>query len=361
MPLIVILLFSTLLIAEIMHRRDDLAVYLNRLITPGTASFGVRTVTYNGPYGPRNAGAIWVTDANNQFVKTIKIWASNYRYTLIRWIASSGQNTTGAITSASLNNHTLHNVQWDGRNWQNGEMPDGEYKFNIEFTEHNASAANMGKYKQISFVKSPEPVNLTIPNDTYFRDMSLTWEPVVLDGTILGVVRDENNSPIMGAMVSAGGQNVSSNSTGNYLISLAPGTYSLTCTATGYHPYSQDDIVVLPNTNTFVDISLAVVSNQDTHAIPGALILAPPYPNPTISTSKISFFSGNAASYELNIFNLRGQKVRNIRGNNSSGGWQDIVWDGKDDKHQSCPAGTYIIQLQSGNQSRIQKLNIIAQ
>jgi len=150
-PVLAILMMATLLMAEIIRSNDAVANRLVNLLTEGNAAFSVRTVTYNGPYGPRNAGVIWITDGNNQFVKTVKIWANNYRWTLVRWIASSSQNMTGAITSASLNSHQLHNVSWDGKNYQNVAMPDGEYKFNVEFTEHNATAANMGKFKQITF------------------------------------------------------------------------------------------------------------------------------------------------------------------------------------------------------------------
>ncbi len=361
MPLFIILLFATLLVAEVIHSRPNLAAAMNRLVTPGTASFGVRTVTYNGPYGPRNAGAIWVTDSNNQFVKTIKVWASNYRYTLIRWIASSGQNTTGAITGASLNFHTLHNVQWDGRNWQNGDMPDGEYKYNIEFTEHNASASNLGKFKQISFVKSPEPLQLTFPNESYFQDLSLIWEPVLANGNIRGTVADGNNHPISGAIITAGGQSDTSNAAGNYLLSLPPGLYSLYCTATGHQSYSLNNVEVNSGEDTIVDIILATVSSSDPLAIPTALVLAPPYPNPTPEGTKISYYSSIAGNFELKIFNLRGQLIRSIRTEKTGNGWQEINWDGRDSTNRPCPAGTYLMLLQSGGLQRSQRLTISPQ
>jgi len=78
-----------------------------------------------------------------------------------------------AITSASLNSHQLHNITWNGKDYQGNSLPDGDYKVNVEFTEHNASANNMGKYKQLTFTKGTEPVTLTIPNETYFKDMDL--------------------------------------------------------------------------------------------------------------------------------------------------------------------------------------------
>lgn len=153
---------------------------IKKLLTEGTLQYTVRTVTYNGTYAPRNAGVIWITNSQNQFIKTLKIWAASYRLTLIRWIQNSGNNTIGAITSASLSNHQLHNVSWDGKDYQNIEVPDGEYKINVEFTEHNATASNLGKFKSITYTKGNVAFFNTYPNEAYFSDLSLGWEPIIV-------------------------------------------------------------------------------------------------------------------------------------------------------------------------------------
>lgn len=143
--------------------------------TSGTLTFTVRTVTYGGGYAPRNVGAIWITNSSNQFVKTIKVWAQEHRGALVRWIASSGNNTVGAITGATLNSHQLHSVTWNGTNVSNAQVPDGDYKVNIEFAEHSASSSNMGKYSVHTFSKGPANIDQTIPNETFFQNMHLTW------------------------------------------------------------------------------------------------------------------------------------------------------------------------------------------
>ena len=107
---IILLIVLSLCFGDILNGEDSIIGGFLNDRAEGNLAFSVRTATYNGAHAPRNAGAIWVTNSQNQFVKTIKKWASNYQYTLVRWIASSQQNTTGAITSASLNSHQLHNV-----------------------------------------------------------------------------------------------------------------------------------------------------------------------------------------------------------------------------------------------------------
>lgn len=357
-PAIAIMMMATLLMAEVIRSNDVIANRLLNMLTEGNAAFTVRTVTYNGPYGPRNAGVIWVTDSNNQFVKTIKIWANNYRYTLIRWIASSSQNMTGAITSASLNSHQLHNVSWDGKNYQNVAMPDGEYKFNVEFTEHNAHAGNMGKYKQVAFTKGPDPVTLTIPNESYFQNMSLNWTPVIQNGTISGIVSDEDANPLPGAQIAIGALNASSDNSGFYSFSVPPGSYNLSCTAPGYQDFYQNNIEVNAAQTTSVNIPMATVNNADiTEPIPMALF-NPVYPNPGKGYTKFSFFSPNQAAFKLQIFNARGQMVYSHEGY-SQKGWQEINWNGKNTNGRACSNGIYHAKLSYKDQVLTRKFTVI--
>ena len=326
--------------------------------TEGQLTFTVRTATYNGQYAPRNSGAIWITNAQNQFVKTIKVWAQQYRYTLIRWNASSGGNTTGAVTGASLNNHTTHTVNWNGTNYQGTLMPDGVYNVNVEFTEHNATASNMGKYKQVSFTKGPEPVNQTIPNEQYFRDMTLIWAPVVVNGTLIGSVTDGGGAPVSGALIQANAYSVATNTAGMYELSLPPGVYNLSCTADGYVPQSVSGVTVESDLIVQQDFVLSVVDNSDDLQIPGALLLKPAQPNPFFENTRMQFKASGSQPINMEIFNQRGQRVfsRSLAG---SGNWQELTWEGRSDAGTRCPAGNYLIRLTQGSQSafkRVQKL-----
>ena len=237
-------------------------MYVNELRnTDGTLTFTVRTVSYGGSYAPRNAGAIWVTNSSNQFVKTIKIWAQSYRSKLVKWVASSGNNTTGAITSASLNSHQLHTVTWNGTNTSNVAVPDGDYKINVEFAEHNATTNNPGKYKYVTFTKSAVAVDITPANETYFTNMHLTWAPVApANGTISGTITNTSNQPISGAIVTIGALTATSNASGGYSFSVQPGTYSASCTDANYLTQSVGNIVVTSNQTTTANFVMEAVA-----------------------------------------------------------------------------------------------------
>lgn len=353
LPMLMLIL-ACLLIGDLINPDGSFLMGDAQRNTEGSLAFSVRTATYNGAYAPRNAGVIWITNAQNQFVKTIKIWANSYRYTLIRWIASSGQNTTGAVTSASYNTHQLHNITWNGRNYQNQEMPDGEYKINIEFTEHNASAANLGKYKQVVFAKGPAPIDITIPNETYFRDMHLVWTPVIVNGSIFGTVMDATGSPFSGVTVSAGSYSVNTNAEGVYSISMPPGTYYLSCNINGYQAYTSDVLEVISGQDLLHDVILQPVSNEDVVNAHIGLAMKKAYPNPFISTSSFSYRSERQCT--MDIYNLKGQLVYRKSLPASKHSFSEISWDGRSDNGTRCASGIYSIVLSDGQQKLSQRV-----
>ena len=346
-------------------------VYADQIITPegvhvdqirnadGSVTFTVRTATYNGPYAPRNAGAIWITNGSNQFVKTIKVWASNYRYTLVRWIASSNYNTTGAVTSASLNNHQLHTVTWNAKNAAGVLQDDGNYTFNVEFTEHNATSSNMGKYKTVTFSKSVTHVDQTYPNETFFRDMHLTWTPIVQNGTISGTVLGTNNAPLNGAVIMAGTQTVFSGANGAYTMSLTPGTYDVSCMFDGYETQTQYGVVVASSNTSTLNFNLTAVANDDPAVSGAELVLAQNYPNPFKGATTLRYYLPKAAPAAVSIFNIRGQKVAELASPAKAQGWNEAVWDGKDFNGKPVSTGKYLCVLFYGDETLYRPMTVI--
>jgi len=270
--------------------------------TEGSLTFTVRTVSYNGSYHPRNAGVIWITNSNNQFVKTIKIWAQSYRNTLVKWIASSGNNTTGAITGASLTSHQLHSITWNGKNYSNVTVPDGDYKVNVEFSEHNATTNNPGKYKFVTFTKGADAVDITPANETYFTDMHLVWSPTApVNGTIAGTVKNASDQPISGALVTVGSLTATSTQNGSYSISLPAGTYNVSCSAANYQTQNLSNIVITSNQTTTTDFTLQPIPNG---VISGTVTDAQSQPiaGAVITDGTLSATSSETGFYSIEAF-----------------------------------------------------------
>ena len=75
-----------------------------RAQTDGAATFQVTTVTAGGNYAPRNVMAIWVTDANTNFVKTLKRQAVSQ----IRWLTRWGTLSKSKVVAGRY--HRCHPV-----------------------------------------------------------------------------------------------------------------------------------------------------------------------------------------------------------------------------------------------------------
>ncbi len=146
--------------------------------TNGTVNFQVLTVTNHGTYTPRNIGAIWVTTESGTFVKTLQRWGNSYLQFLTKWhsFTASG-NVTGAITGATKSNHTaVHNLNWNCTNTSNVEVPDGNYKIWVEYTESNGTGPNTF----VTFTKGAGTQHVTPANLNYFHDLLLDFTPTIV-------------------------------------------------------------------------------------------------------------------------------------------------------------------------------------
>jgi hypothetical protein len=92
-------------------------------------------------------------------------------------------------------------------------------------------------------------------------------------------------------------------------------------------------------------------------SVPGYNILA--YPNPfnaftnlkvkLSSDSEHKFHKVNSASIE--VYNIRGEKVKTISLDVSKGAEQLTYWDGRDQHSRLCPTGIYLLNLNLNGKS----------
>ena len=73
------------------------------------------------------------------------------------------------------------------------------------------------------------------------------------------------------------------------------------------------------------------------------------YPNPFNPTTKISFnlSSVNNNNTELVIYNLKGQKVKQLLNKNLLDGEHSIIWNGTDENNQPVASGIYYYRLKT--------------
>ena len=75
------------------------------------------------------------------------------------------------------------------------------------------------------------------------------------------------------------------------------------------------------------------------------------FPNPFSVVTTLRFELPKAAPVRLEIFNLRGQKVRSFNQTSLTAGSHELLWDGCDHNLQSVAPGIYLWQLRAGDKS----------
>lgn len=146
--------------------------------TDGSVIFTVLSVSNGATYSPKNVFAVWIKDANGNFVISRKVMAASQKNHLVKWMASSGNNSVGAITGATLPSHQFHTISWDCRNQAGELVPDGVYEIWVEYTSRNsANGGALGPFTHVSFEKGISALSLDFPDEAYFKDMNLQYNP----------------------------------------------------------------------------------------------------------------------------------------------------------------------------------------
>jgi hypothetical protein len=137
---------------------------------PCALTFQVTTATHGGNYAPRNCGAIWVSDGNGRFVKTLYVWAQKRIRHLVQWQSVAMGNTVDAVTGATITSHGTRMAKWDCTGLDHQPVADGTYRINVEITERNGAGRTM---TPLDFAKGPAPVSLMPADQPSFKGARL--------------------------------------------------------------------------------------------------------------------------------------------------------------------------------------------
>jgi hypothetical protein len=102
------------------------------------------------------------------------------------------------------------------------------------------------------------------------------------------------------------------------------------------------------------------VGERQPVGLPLAFALHQSYPNPVRQTTNaqamIRFDLPQAERVTLQIFNLLGQRVRELIDAEKSPGFHRVVWNGRDDHGKPVPIGVYFYRVQAGKMNGVKKL-----
>jgi hypothetical protein len=101
------------------------------------------------------------------------------------------------------------------------------------------------------------------------------------------------------------------------------------------------------------------VSNPDAMQVPHILTLSPNFPNPFNPSTNISFALPMADHARLEIFNLKGQRVKLLLDARMPAGMSTVTWDGKDESGRTVASGVYFYRLHTNKQSLSRKMMLM--
>jgi len=117
-----------------------------------------------------------------------------------------------------------------------------------------------------------------------------------------------------------------------------------------------------PNHPTFtIPVNADVTPNYETDMpiIPLANTLYANYPNPFNPTTNISFEVKERGVISIDIFNVKGQKVRTLQNGVLNSGIYNIVWNGEDESQRNVGSGVYFYRMQTGEFTAIRKMLLL--
>ncbi|MFC1897978.1 DUF2271 domain-containing protein [Candidatus Cloacimonadota bacterium] len=348
------------LAANLFARTDIQTQSLSR--TEGSVDFQIRTSTYGGEEAPDHVFAIWVTDENDQFVRTLERRAWEYIQDLVKWNDMTGGNYQNAIvTGASMNNHQTHNLTWDCTDNFLNPIPDGVYRIYAEFSEEDTPPN--GPWMMVEFTKGPDPVYLTPAAANHFHDIELIYTPETIPDPTIQITSPANNATIASLpfdveFVVGNFDPTAGDGLIGYLLNGA-----IIQMYTTLDPITIDDLAEGLNEITLMlydefgepldpEISAAITVIYEPIDAGDVLIetsrLLGNYPNPFNPSTTIFFDTSNLPeSAQIEIYNMKGQIVKtfDITLSEVEG---SVTWNGTDDNSKSVSSGVYYYVLKSG-------------
>ena len=190
------------------------------------------------------------------------------------------------------------------------------------------------------------------------------------DGTLAGVIHDQNGDPLQGALVCIRNMNREminyglTDQAGSYsVIGLENGLYQVTVSKVNYASATEwvefdSTVSDLSMLNFSLDPALTDLpgSDQNTSRIPNTIELQPNYPNPFNPETKINFGIPESQHVKLAVYDILGRKISELLNSTLPAGTYDVTWNGTSDSGQKVSSGIYFYVLVTEKQQLVRKM-----
>jgi enediyne biosynthesis protein E4 len=125
----------------------------------------------------------------------------------------------------------------------------------------------------------------------------------------------------------------------------------------GYHQVLTD--IAINQYHQLKEPDRTSVETKKSNSIPTMFRLEQNYPNPFNPETIIRYSIPKGGKPEISIYNIKGERVRRFIGSHRSGGYYNIVWNGRDDAGQIVPSGIYIYRMEINGFNAAKKMFIV--
>lgn len=120
-----------------------------------------------------------------------------------------------------------------------------------------------------------------------------------------------------------------------------------------YKVYDSSEAQFVPSSLRLRDIGdygyISLKQDGENSAGPAPVILNQNHPNPFNPSTQISFYLSEDLSVKLDIFNVKGQRVKTLCAANLAAGKHSYIWSGDDHAGKDVSSGLYFYRLQTPN------------
>lgn len=137
------------------------------------------------------------------------------------------------------------------------------------------------------------------------------------------------------------------------------GTYTVKASRWDYQDMVIPGIETVLGEETLLSIPLVpdYVANDDQIQAPLAADFGlQNYPNPFNPSTTIAFIAPESGDVRLSIFNIKGQKVRDLHSGSMAKGHHTVTWDGLDDKGIAVSSGVFFVRIEMNGKSQAHKM-----
>jgi hypothetical protein len=125
-----------------------------------------------------------------------------------------------------------------------------------------------------------------------------------------------------------------------------------------------EEVIFVPHSSAMILSKVVSAESQEeaadqTIAAVTSYELSQNYPNPFNPSTTIRFSLREAGTVRLSIYNLQGQEVRGLISTPMNAGQHTIAWDGKDNRGQLVPSGTYIYRFSVNGFVQTKRMSLV--